>query len=212
MQKVICVDHPLVKHKLSLLRDRNTVHWEFAQVLTELTVLLAVEATRTLRLRRDRVETPLEAAQVEKLDEGVVLVPILRAGLGMVEGFKRIFPLARVGFVGLFRDEETLQPQHYYTSLPERLDGDAVFVLDPMLATGGSVVYALNLLRKSGVDPVTVVSVISAPEGISFVHGKYPEVTIVTAAVDRCLNDRGYILPGLGDAGDRIFGTLAEEA
>ena len=211
MKNVTTVNHPLVQHKLSLLRDRNTPYWQFANILEELTLILAVEATRNLRLRSVSVETPLETAYTQKLDEKVTLVPILRAGLGMVSGFKRIFPLARVGFLGLYRDEETLQPNHYYTSLPEALNNDAVFLLDPMLATGGSVCYALVLLNRRHVDSLSVVSVIAAPEGIQFVHKHYPEVPIVTAAVDRELNDRGYILPGLGDAGDRIFGTMAGE-
>lgn len=210
MAQVVEVDHPLAQHKLRYLRDKRTPFWEFSRILTELTGILAVEATRSLSLRPVSVETPLERTEAAKVNKEVVLLPILRAGLGMVAGFQQLYPRARVGFLGIYRDERTLQPQHYYTNLPDGLNNEAVFVLDPMLATGGSVVYALRLLREKGVENVTVVSVIAAPEGIRAVQREFPAVPIFTAAVDRQLNEHGYILPGLGDAGDRIFGTFAE--
>jgi uracil phosphoribosyltransferase len=202
------VDHPLVRHKVTLLRDVSTTTRDFRQLSNEIAGMLAYEATRELELERVDVTTPLETTvgwQVSGKKVGVV--PILRAGVGMLEGVLAMIPVARVGFLGMYRDEETLQPVVYYSKLPGELSEREILLLDPMLATGGSAVDAVRLCKEQGARSVRLLSIIAAPEGIEALHAAHPDVEIYCAAVDRQLNEIGYILPGLGDAGDRIWGT-----
>ena len=204
----IVLDHPLVQHKLSYLRDRKTSGSQFRQLVEELGTLLAVEATRILPTEPVAIETPLERTQARRLPPlDPVLVPVLRAGLGLVAPFLKLLPTAKVGHLGLYRDHGTLVPVPYYRNFPPILEERYVFVLDPMLATGGSASEAVRQLKAAGARTITLASVIAAPEGIEKVLSDHPDLRVVVAAVDRCLNDHGYILPGLGDAGDRIFGT-----
>ncbi|HNX32670.1 MAG TPA: uracil phosphoribosyltransferase [Holophaga sp.] len=204
----IVLDHPLVQHKLSYLRDRKTSGSQFRQLVEELGTLLAVEATRILPTEPVAIETPLERTQARRLPPlDPVLVPVLRAGLGLVAPFLKLLPTAKVGHLGLYRDHDTLVPVPYYRNFPPILEERYVFVLDPMLATGGSASEAVRQLKAAGARTITLASVIAAPEGIEKVLSDHPDLRVVVAAVDRCLNDHGYILPGLGDAGDRIFGT-----
>jgi uracil phosphoribosyltransferase len=202
------VEHPVLADRLVRLRDRDTPFPLFRQALSEAAAILAIEATRDLPLVEGTVQTPLEEAPAQRLGVPVTVVPVLRAGLGMVEGFLRLLPDASVGHLGLRRDEEALVPQGYFERLPPRLGDSICFVLDPMLATGGSAVYALDRMRSAGARDLRLVCLVAAPEGIAAVHERHPEVPIVAAARDRCLDERGYIRPGLGDAGDRVFGTL----
>jgi uracil phosphoribosyltransferase len=205
---LVVVDHPLVQHKLTLLRDRATTTRDFRWLMGELAAFLCYEATRDLELEEIEVETPLErvrGAQVSGKKLGVVAV--LRAGLGMLDAVLDLVPVARVGFVGLYRDEQTLEPVEYYSKLPGDLDVRDVLVLDPMLATGGSASAALRLCKERGARSIRLLSVVAAPAGIDRVSADHPDVTIYTAAVDRELNADGFVLPGLGDAGDRLFGT-----
>jgi len=202
------VDHPLVQHKLSVLRDRETDTLTFRQLVGELAALLTYEATRALDLEPIEVETPLERAQQWKVSgKKLAVVPIFRAGLGMLDAVLDLIPVARVGFVGLYRNEETLEPVEYYAKLPTDLAERDALVLDPMLATGGSASAACSLLTRKGVRRMTVVCLVAAPEGLARFSADHPSVQIVAAARDRELNELGYILPGLGDAGDRLFGT-----
>mgnify|MGYP003329755574 CR=1 FL=1 len=202
------VRHPLVQHKLSLLRDRATPTKIFKELVDEIAMLMAYEATANLPLEPCEVETPLERMTGARVaGKKLVLVPILRAGLGMVEGILRLMPSARVGHVGLYRDHDTLQPVDYYFKVPADAAEREFFVLDPMLATGGSSVSALDLMAERRAKRVRLVNLLAAPEGIKFVHRHYPTVPIFTAALDRKLNHKGYIVPGLGDAGDRLFGV-----
>ena len=204
----IVLDHPLVQHKLSYLRDRKTSGSQFRLLVEELGMLLAVEATRILPTEPVAIETPLERTQARRLPPlDPVLVPVLRAGLGLVQPFLKLLPTAKVGHLGLYRDHDTLVPVPYYRNFPPILEERYVFVLDPMLATGGSASEAVRQLKAAGARTITLASVIAAPEGIEKVLADHPDLRIVVAAVDRCLNEHGYILPGLGDAGDRIFGT-----
>ena len=204
----IVLDHTLVQHKLSYLRDRKTSGSQFRQLVEELGTLLAVEATRILPTEPVAIETPLERTQARRLPPlDPVLVPVLRAGLGLVAPFLKLLPTAKVGHLGLYRDHDTLVPVPYYRNFPPILEERYVFVLDPMLATGGSASEAVRQLKAAGARTITLASVIAAPEGIEKVLSDHPDLRVVVAAVDRCLNDHGYILPGLGDAGDRIFGT-----
>jgi uracil phosphoribosyltransferase len=204
----IVLDHPLVQHKLSYLRDRKTSGSQFRLLVEELGMLLAVEATRILPTEPVAIETPLERTQARRLPPlDPVLVPVLRAGLGLVQPFLKLLPTAKVGHLGLYRDHDTLVPVPYYRNFPPVLEERYVFVLDPMLATGGSASEAVRQLKAAGARTITLASVIAAPEGIEKVLADHPDLRVVVAAVDRCLNDHGYILPGLGDAGDRIFGT-----
>ncbi len=200
--------HPLIEHKLAILRDRKTDNKLFRETLNELSYLLVYEITRDLALRPVRIQTPLAPCDAQQLAEQVLLIPILRAGLGMVEGILNLIPSAKVGHLGVYRDERTLQPVEYYCKLPPGAESMRVFLLDPMLATGGSLAHAVGLLKGKGIRHVTVVSVISAPEGLAALRAAHPDVRIFTAMLDDRLNDRGYILPGLGDCGDRLFGTL----
>jgi uracil phosphoribosyltransferase len=202
------VDHPLVQHKLSWLRDRDTTTREFRQLAGELAAFLCYEATRSLELEPVEVETPLErmtAARVSGKKLGVVAV--LRAGVGMLDAVLDLVPVARVGFVGLYRDETTLLPVEYYCKLPGDLDERDVIVLDPMLATGGSASAAINLCKEQGARRVILVCLVAAPAGVARIEADHPDVDVLVAALDRELNEHGYILPGLGDAGDRLYGT-----
>ena len=200
--------HPLIEHKLAILRDRDTDNKLFRETLNELSYLIVYEITRDLALQPVRIQTPLAPCDCQQLGEQVLLVPILRAGLGMVEGILHLIPSAKVGHVGVYRDETTLQPVEYYFRLPPGAESMRVFLLDPMLATGGSLAYAIGRLKKRDIRHITVVSVIAAPEGLAALHSAHPDVTIYTAMLDQRLNEHGYILPGLGDCGDRLFGTL----
>lgn len=200
--------HPLIEHKLALLRNRDTDNKLFRETLNELSYLIVYEITRDLALRPVRIQTPLAPCDAQQLAEQVLLVPILRAGLGMVEGILNLIPTAKVGHVGVYRDEETLQPVEYYCKLPPGAETMRVFLLDPMLATGGSLAFAIARLKEKGVRRIVVVSVIAAPEGLAALAAAHPDVKIYTAMLDQRLNEHGYILPGLGDCGDRLFGTL----
>ncbi len=207
MARLTVVDHPLVQRDLAVLRAADTPHAVFRKTLSEVASFLAYEALRDLRVREVEVRTPLEPAVGHVLAEDVVVVPILRAGLGMLDGTLRLVPEARVGHMGLYRDETTFEPVSYYMRLPAGLDRARVVVLDPMLATGGSVIEAIRRLKAAGADRLTVVSLVAAPEGIERLAAAYPDVPVVTAALDRALDENAYIRPGLGDAGDRVFGT-----
>ncbi len=201
------IEHPLIKRDLTFLRDKNTPSSIFRTVLRRLTSLMAFEVTKDLDLITKEVETPLEVTQGHILKDDIVLVPILRAGLGMVDAFLELIPEAKVGHIGLYRDEETLKPVDYYFKFPKNLDKSVAIILDPMLATGGSVCAAVSYLKERGAKKIKVVSLIAAPEGINKLTKEHPDVKIYIAVLDRQLNQRGFILPGLGDAGDRIFGT-----
>jgi len=201
------IDHPLIRHKLALLRDEKRSMPEFKKLLHEIGLLMAYEVTRELRTEPTVVKTPVAVAPSEKLIKHPVLVTILRAGIGMLNPFMEILPNSRVGFLGMNRDEETLQPHSYYNKIPMQALNNKVFLIDPMLATGGSALSALDFLAEKGVHDVTFICLVAAPEGVAAVHEHYPDVAIYTAALDEKLNEKGYIVPGLGDAGDRIFGT-----
>ncbi len=207
--QTLVLHHPLADHKLTMLRDRGTPVSLFRSLVDEFGLLLAVEATRGLATETVVVETPLERAEgrrIAPLDP--VFVPVLRAGLGLLEAFLKLVPTAKVGHLGLYRDHDSLAPVPYYRSFPPHLDQRTVFVLDPMLATGGSASEALRQLKAAGAARLILVSVLAAPEGLQRLEREHPDLTVVVGAVDRQLNEKGYILPGLGDAGDRIFGTI----
>lgn len=201
------VDHPLLKRDLTILRSRETPHGMFRKTLGDAAAILAYEAMRDLPLEERPIETPLERTSGYRLAEAIVVVPILRAGLGMTDGFVRFVPEARVGHIGMYRDEETHQPVDYYESLPSGLEAARVFVLDPMLATGGSAVGAINRLKTKGARRFTFICLVAAPEGVGALEAAHPDVRIVAAALDRALDPNAFIRPGLGDAGDRVFGT-----
>ncbi|MFZ3580853.1 uracil phosphoribosyltransferase [Loktanella sp. DJP18] len=202
------VTHPLVQHKLTLMRRKETSTAGFRQLLREISQLLAYEVTRNLPMTTERIETPMQAMDAPVLDgKKLVLVSILRAGNGLLDGILELVPSARVGFVGLYRDEETLQPVQYYFKVPQALEDRMVIAVDPMLATGNSSVAAIDLLKKAGATNIRFLCLLAAPEGIARMKEAHPDVPIVTAAVDERLNEHGYIVPGLGDAGDRMFGT-----
>jgi uracil phosphoribosyltransferase len=205
---VVAVDHPLVAHKLGLLRDRSTPAREVRALVRELALLLTYEATKDFPVEEVEVETPLEPTRVARLSgKKLAVCPILRAGLGMLDGVLALVPAARVGFIGLYRDETTLEPVDYYAKLPEALADRFVLLLDPMLATGGSTCRAARLVKEVGAERVRLVALVAAPEGVARMREEHPDVGIVCAAVDRALDERGYIRPGLGDAGDRLYGT-----
>jgi uracil phosphoribosyltransferase len=202
------IEHPLIQHKLSILRDMSTPTKLFKELVDEIAMLMAFEATRDLPLEAVEIETPLERLQARRLSGyEPVLVPILRAGLGMVDGIRALVPSARVGHIGLYRDHNTLEPIEYYFKVPSDLAQRDVFVLDPMLATGGSAVDAITQLKNAGAVRIRFLCLVAAPQGVARLEGAHPDVPIFAAALDRQLNDVGYILPGLGDAGDRLFGT-----
>lgn len=203
------MDHPLIKHKIAILRGKDTPMKEFRELVEEITVVMGYEAFRDIGTETVRVETPLEACEQEMIpDRSVAIVPILRAGLGMVSGVHKLLPGACVGHVGMYRDEETAEPHQYYCKLPNGIEDMTTILLDPMLATGGSACDAIALLKQKGVKNIKFMAIIGCPEGIRRVSEKYPDVDVYVATCDRCLNDKHYILPGLGDAGDRLFGTV----
>ncbi|CUH81294.1 Uracil phosphoribosyltransferase [Tritonibacter multivorans] len=202
------VDHPLVQHKLTIMRQTETSTAEFRQLLRELTQLLAYEVTRELPLTTTTIETPMESMEAPILDgKKLALVSILRAGNGMLDGVLELVPSARVGFVGLYRDEETLEPVQYYFKVPKQISDRMVIAVDPMLATGNSSVAAIDLLKEAGATDIRFLCLLASPEGVARMKEAHPDVPIITASLDRELNEKGYILPGLGDAGDRMFGT-----
>ena len=202
------VNHPLVQHKLTLMREKDTSTAVFRQLLREISQFLAYEVTRNLEMETKRIETPMEEMDAPTLaGRKLALISILRAGNGLLDGMLELIPSARVGFVGLYRDEETLQPVQYYFKVPEHLGERMVIAVDPMLATGNSSVAAIDLLKKAGAKNIRFLCLLAAPEGVARMKEAHPDVPIVTASVDSHLNDNGYIVPGLGDAGDRMFGT-----
>ena len=204
----IVLDHPMIKKDVTLLRDKSTEPEAFREAVKRISTVLSVEISRDFKLTSFKVETPLETTEGYKTSQDVVLVPVLRAGLGMVSGFLSILPNARVGHIGLQRDEDTLMPVEYYYKTPKNIDVATVILIDPMLATGGSASEAIKFLKKRGAKNIIFACLVAAPEGIKKMEKDHPEVKIFGAALDRELNDKGYILPGLGDAGDRTFGTL----
>jgi uracil phosphoribosyltransferase len=206
-QRLVVVDHPVLADRLTVMRDRSTPHGEFRQALFEASAILAVEAARELPVSTVEVETPLERTAGSRLPREIAIVPVLRAGLGMVDGFLRLLPGARVGHVGVYRHAEEHRPIDYYERLPPGLADSHVYVVDPMLATGGSAVHALDRLRAAGAQRLALVCLVVAPEGLATVERHHPDVPVWTAAVDRELDEEAYIRPGLGDAGDRVFGT-----
>ena len=206
--KEIVLNHPLITHKLSILRDKNTGTKEFREIIGEIAILLCYEATKDAKLKSTIIETPLEKYKTQCLDEdNYAFVPILRAGMSMVEGIIKVIPNAKIGHIGLYRNEETLEPVEYYYKMPINIKKREVFVLDPMLATGGSAIATIDRLKKDGVKKIKFLCVIAVPEGLKAVQKAHPDVQIYCSSVDRQLNDIGYILPGLGDAGDRVYGT-----
>ena len=207
MKGVTVIAHPLVQHNLTRLRDQRTQPPEVRRLLGEIAALMLYEATRSFAVKKIYVQTPLARTNGLQLEREVVLVPVLRAGLGMLESILQLIPHARVGFIGLKREEKTLRAMFYHKSLPKNLGDFETILIDPMLATGGSAVAALDLLIEQGAKHIRLVSLVTAPEGIQIVQQKYPRVPIFTAAVDKKLNEQGFIVPGLGDAGDRLFGT-----
>ena len=208
MSKVYVFDHPLIQHKTALIRKTETGTKDFRELVVEISRLMGFEATRHLPLKEVEIETPICKTKVNMLDgEDVAIVPILRAGLGMVDGFLDLVPNAKVGFVGLYRDPDTNQPVEYYCKLPNDISEREIFVLDPMLATGGSAAAAIDFIKERGGKKITFMCLIAAPEGIEVLQKAHPDVNIYAAAKDECLNEHAYIVPGLGDAGDRIYGT-----
>ncbi len=208
MSKVVIMDHPLIHHKLSILRNEKTASKEFRNLISEIATLMCYEATRDLPLKEVETKTPVAVAKTKVLaGKKLAFVPILRAGLGMVDGVLALVPSARVGHIGLYRDPETLQPVEYYCKLPADIEEREVIVLDPMLATGGSAIDAIAQIKKRNPKSIKFMGIIGAPEGLNALKEAHPDIDIYIAALDDCLNDHGYIIPGLGDAGDRIFGT-----
>ena len=208
MENVFVFDHPLIQHKISLMRDKRTTTKEFRELVSEVAMLMAYEVTRDLPLKEVEIETPVAIAKTKVLaGKKLALVPILRAGLGMVDGMLSLLPMARVGHIGLYRDPKTLEPVEYYCKLPEDIQEREAVVLDPMLATGGSASAAVTFLKQKGIHNIKFMCLIAAPEGIERLHRDHPDVPIFCAAQDTKLNDHAYIVPGLGDAGDRLFGT-----
>ena len=206
--QVFIMNHPLIQHKLTLVRDKNTGSKEFREMIAEIAMLICYEATRDLPLMEVEIETPVSVAKTKVISgKKLAFVPILRAGLGMVDGVLKMVPAAKVGHIGLYRDPKTLRPVDYYCKLPGDIEEREVIILDPMLATGGSAVEAINLIKSKGVKNIKYMCIIAAPEGLKAVTAAHPDVAIYCAALDEKLNEHGYIVPGLGDAGDRIFGT-----
>lgn len=208
MSKVTQIAHPLILHKLAFIRDKNTGSKDFRELVEEVAMLMAYEVTRDLQMEEVEIETPICVTKCKMLSgKKMAIVPILRAGLGMVDGMLRLIPAAKVGHIGLYRDEETLQPVEYFCKLPQDIEERDVIVTDPMLATGGSAVDAITLLKKRGARNIRLMCLIAAPEGIKAVVDTHPDVDVYIASIDEKLNEKGYIVPGLGDAGDRLFGT-----
>lgn len=205
--QVNIIDHPLIQHKLTIMRKKETSSADFRKLLEEITMLMGYEATRDLPLEDVEIETPIQKTVSKRLTgKKIAIVPVLRAGFGMVQGLLDLIPSARIGVIGLYRDPETLKPVEYYCKLPN-IENRSFIIVDPMLATGGSSVAAIQMLKDNGVKDIRLMCLVAAPEGVDTVNKAHPDVKIYTAAVDECLNEHGYIVPGLGDAGDRIFGT-----
>ena len=202
------VTHPCIQHKLALIRDVETGHKKFRELATEITMFVCYEALKNIRVREVDVQTPLATAKCHMIDEDVVVVPILRAGVGMLDGILSLIPSARVGFVGLERDEETARPVSYYEKMPYQIKGGISIVIDPMLATGGSTVAAIDVLKQQGAGRIVVVCIVTCPEGLQKVMEAHPDVHVYAASIDPELNEKKYIVPGLGDAGDRLYGTI----
>ena len=209
MSQLNIVDHPLITHKLSIMRNKKTGSKDFRELLDEIAMLMGYELTRDLPLEDITIETPLTKMVAKRVSgKKLAIVPILRAGLGMVDGLQRLVPVAKVGHIGLYRDPDTHQPVEYYCKLPLDIEERIVILVDPMLATGGSAVDALTMLKARGCKNIRFMCLVAAPEGVKKVQDAHPDVDIYTAALDECLNEHAYIVPGLGDAGDRIFGTI----
>ena len=208
MENVYIMNHPLIQHKISMLRNKNTGTNEFRKLVEEIGILMGYEALRDLPVENVEVETPIETCMTPMISgKKLAVIPILRAGLGMVEGVLTMIPSAKVGHIGLYRNEETLEPVEYYCKLPADCEEREVFVTDPMLATGGSAIAAITMLKEKGVNNIRFLCLLAAPEGLKALSEAHPDVDIYVGALDECLNEHGYIVPGLGDAGDRIFGT-----
>ncbi len=207
MAKVTILNHPLIDHKMSIIRDKSTNTKSFRENVNEIGGLITYEITRDLPLKDVEVHTPIQVTTCKQLSKDVIIVPILRAGLGMVEGIQMIIPTAKVGHVGMYRDEETLEPHEYYAKFPEEIVGGTVLVVDPMLATGGSASAAITAVKKRGATDIRFVGLVGCPEGVERLNNEHPDVDIYLAAMDEKLNEVGYIVPGLGDCGDRLFGT-----
>lgn len=208
MEKVFIMDHPLIQHKLTLIRDKNTGSKEFRELIGEIAMLICFEATRNLPLKEVEIETPVSIAKAKVISgKKLAFVPILRAGLGMVDGVLKLVPAAKVGHIGLYRDPESLNPVDYYCKLPYDIEEREVIILDPMLATGGSAIQAVSLVKRKGAKNIKFMCIIAAPEGLKALTQAHPDVEVFCAALDEKLNEHSYIVPGLGDAGDRIFGT-----
>ena len=208
MGKFQVLDHPLIQHKLSIIRDKNCGTREFRQCVNEIAELMVYEVSRDMPLEDVEVETPITKATTKRLaGKKVVVVPILRAGIGMVDGILELIPAAKVGHIGMYRDEETLQPHEYFVKMPDDLENREMIIVDPMLATGGSAIMAIDALKKRGASNMKFVCLVAAPEGVKALQDAHPDVDIYTASLDDRLNEHGYIVPGLGDAGDRLFGT-----
>ena len=207
MSKVTVMNHPLISHKLAILRHKDTKSKDFRELLNEIASLMTFDICRDLRTKEVLVETPICTAKCQELDKDIILVPILRAGLGMVEGILQLIPTAKVGHIGLYRDEETHEPCEYYAKFPTGLDEATIFVLDPMLATGGSAAAAITMIKKRGAKDIRYIGLVGAPEGVEKLQSAHPDVDIYLAALDEKLNENCYIVPGLGDCGDRLFGT-----
>lgn len=201
------VTHPLVQHKLALIRDRETGHKKFRELATEITMFLCYEALKEARLEKIRVETPVATAEAHRIAEDLVVVPVLRAGVGMLEGILDLAPTARVGFLGMYRDPQSKEPVAYYEKLPQETPNALCIVIDPMVATGGTTAAAIDVLKKAGASRIVVVCIVTCPEGLGAISAAHPDVTVYTASIDSHLDERKYIVPGLGDAGDRLFGT-----
>ncbi|MCH5462109.1 uracil phosphoribosyltransferase [Lactobacillus sp. LC28-10] len=208
MGKFQVMDHPLIQHKLTIIRDKNCGTKVFREVVDEITMLMAYDVARDMPLKDVEIETPIAKTTVKTLaGKKVAIVPILRAGIGMVDGIMKLIPAAKIGHIGMYRDEKTLEPHEYFVKLPADIDQRQIFVVDPMLATGGSAIMAIDALKKRGATNIKFVCLVAAPEGVKALRAKHPDVDIYTAALDDHLNKDGYIVPGLGDAGDRLFGT-----